>query len=378
VEKMKKTSFTKITALVVTAALSTTLASCSVKTSNSVSTSANSSSGTSTTSTAKIPAKIAAKKSLKFFVVSEIGGDDFTAQYLAGAKAEGKAFDITVDTYSASGDNAKFHDAIAQALTKGYDGFIISHGDDAATVNDVKKIRAKGIPVVSFDSNPDLSKVDGVTLTSQKDEQMVLDSFGQLAQDIDGEGKITYLWVDGFTPMVNRNRIYKALLEKYSSIKEVDRFGVADNNTSVETQNAVAAMLQKYPKGKIKAIFASWDAFAIGASKAIEEANRTDVKVYGIDVSNADLQEIQKKNSPWIATSACDPAEISEIDVRILLQKLAGETTPKYYVVNPTLITKDALIKYGKAVNMKNLDKAVPGWGTSSAFKESWMNSLKK
>lgn len=335
-------------------------------------------SGAAASGSASLPSKLAGKKDLKFFVVSRIGGDDFTAQYLAGAKTEGSGKGITVDTYAANGDDAKFHDAISQALTKQYDGFIISHGDDAATLGDVKTIAAKGIPVVSFDSSPDLAKVDNVTLTSQKDEQMVLDSFGQLVQDIDGAGQIAYLWVDGFTPMVNRNRIYQALTQKYPDIKEVQRFGVADANTSVETQNAVAAILQRYPKGQLPAIFASWDAFAIGASKAVEEAGRTDVKVYGIDVSNADLQEIQKADSPWVATSACDPAEIAAIDVRLLLEKAAGEDTPKYYVVNPTLITKDQLVKYGKAVNMENLSQAVPGWGQSTAFEEAWMSQLKK
>lgn len=357
-------------------AVALTFASCA----NSGTQAGNSSSNTTVSagSASGVPAKIASKKNLRFFVVSEIGGDDFTAQYLAGAKSEGQSKGITIDTYAANGDNAKFHDAIAQALTKGYDGFIVSHGDDTATVDDVKSIAAKKIPVVSFDSNPDLAKISGVTLTSQKDEQMVLDSFGQLVQDNDGEGRIAYLWVDGFTPMVNRNRIYRALLEKYPDIKEVDRFGIADANTSVETQNAVAAMLQKYPQGQLKAIFASWDAFAIGAAKAIREAGRTDVKVYGIDVSNSDLQEIQKSDSPWVATSACDPAEIGSIDIRLLLKKAAGETTPKYYVVNPTLITKDELQKYGKPVNMQNLGEAVPGWGKSTAFEEAWMNSLKK
>lgn len=367
----------KFIALVMAAALAVSFTACKVQTTNTVSSATNTKTSTGSGS-AKVPDKIAAKKNLKFYVASVIGGDDFTAQFLAGAKTEGGKYGITVDTYSANGDYAKFHDAIAQALTKNYDGFIISHGDDAATVDDVKKIEAKGIPVVSFDSNPDLSKVDGVTLTSQEDEQMVLDSFGQLVEDNSGAGNILYLWVDGFTPMVNRNRIYKALLEKYPDIKEVDRYGVADSNTSVETQNAVAAMLQKYPKGKLTAIFASWDAFAIGAAKAVEEAGRTDVKIYGIDVSNADLQEMQKPSSPWVATSACDPAEISAIDLRLLLQKIAGESTPKYYIVKPTLITKDELTSYGKAVNMDNLSKAVPGWGTSTAFEEAWMSALKK
>lgn len=51
-------------------------------------------------------------------VIRKIGGDDHTAQYLAGAKAEGEALGFKVDTYSANGDTAKFHDAIKQAGDK--------------------------------------------------------------------------------------------------------------------------------------------------------------------------------------------------------------------------------------------------------------------
>ncbi|MFB8736168.1 hypothetical protein ACEQPO_28570 [Bacillus sp. SL00103] len=62
----------------------------------------------------------------KIKVIRKIGGDDHTAQFLAGTKAEGEALGFTVDVYTANGDTAKFHDAISQALEENYDGFIIS------------------------------------------------------------------------------------------------------------------------------------------------------------------------------------------------------------------------------------------------------------
>lgn len=328
-------------------------------------------------STATIPSKIAGKQ-LKIMVVRKIGGDDHTAQFLAGAKQEGESYGVTVDTFSANGDSAKFHDAINQALEKNYDGFIISHGDDAATVEDVKKITVKGIPVVAFDSNAEISKIEGVTLTSQDDETLALLSLKKLIQDHDGKANIIYLWVDGFPPMVNRNRVYKALLEKYPSIKEVERFGVAAADTSVQTQNAVAAMLAKHPKGTIDAIFATWDAFAIGAERAVKEAGRSEIKIYGIDVSNADLQAIQEKDSPWVSTAAVDPKLIGAVDLRILLKKIAGESTPKYYDLEAASITQDKLNNGGTAVNMQTLADIIPGWGKTTAFEEPWMNALKE
>lgn len=323
-----------------------------------------------------VPSKIAGKQ-LKIMVVRKIGGDDHTAQFLAGAKQEGESMGYVVDTFSANGDTAKFHDAIAQALEKGYDGFVISHGDDAATVEDIQKITAKGIPVVTFDSNPEAAKIEGVTMTSQDDEALALLSLKKLIQDYNGSAKIVYLWVDGFPPMVNRNRVYKLMQEKYPGLVEIERFGVAAADTSVQTQNAVAAMLAKHPKGEIDAIWATWDAFAIGATRAVKEAGRDEIKVYGIDVSNADLQAIQEKGTPWIATAAVDPKLIGAVNLRILLNKIAGNETPKYYDLEASLITSDKLANANTSVNMQNLADIIPGWGTSTAFEEPWMTALK-
>lgn len=333
--------------------------------------------GTDKASIENLPAAIAEKKDIKLMVIRKIGGDDHTAQYLAGAKQEGESLGFKVDTFSANGDTAKFHDAIAQATDGGYDGVVISHGDDPATVEAVQKLTDKGIPVVAFDSVDELSAIPGVTLTSQDDEALAQFSLDQLVKEKGEEAKIVYLWVDGFPPMIRRNKVYQDTLAKYPGIKEVERFGVANNNTSVDTQNAVAAMLTKHPKGEIDAIFATWDAFAIGAARAIIEAGRTEIKIYGIDVSNADLQVMQEENSPWAATAAVDPKMIGAVNVRLLAKKIAGEETPATYNLEAALIDQAELSKSAEPVNMVSLATIIPGWGTTDAFLEDWMKSLK-
>ncbi|MFZ3591281.1 sugar ABC transporter substrate-binding protein [Bacillus sp. DJP31] len=324
-----------------------------------------------------VPERFANGEGAKIKVIRKIGGDDHTAQFLAGAKEEGEALGFEVDVFTANGDSAKFHDAIEQALTQDYDGFIISHGDDAATVDGVKKLTEAGKSVVTFDSNPDIATVEGVTLTSQNDEELAKLALDQLVKEHNGEANIVYLWVDGFPPMVRRNAVYQDTLKSNPGIKEVERFGVAAADTSVQTQNAVAAMLNKHPKGEIDAIFASWDAFAIGATRAIQEAGRDEIKIYGIDVSNADLQEIQANPSPWKYTAAVDPKLIGAVNLRLLAKKLAGEETPPTYDLEASLISQEDLRKSDGAVNMVNLADIVEGWGTSTAFEEEWMKVLK-
>lgn len=326
----------------------------------------------------KVPERFKDAKDVKIKVIRKIGGDDHTKQFLAGAKEEGEAMGLKVDVYSADGDSKKFHNEINKALEEGYDGFIISHGDDPETIESVKKLVEKGKSVVTFDSNVELEKIDGVTLTSQNDEVLATFAIEQLIEDYDGQANIAYLWVDGFPPMVRRNAVYTEKLQKNPGIKEIERFGVASADTSGETKAAVAEMLKKHPKGELDAIFATWDAFAIGAVEAIKEAGREEVKIYGIDVSNTDLQLMKENESPWKYTAAVDPKLIGALNMRLVAKKIAGEETPKTYNLEAYLIAQDELQVSKKNVSMENLGEVLPGWGLSTELEEDWMKILKE
>ncbi|MDV2683719.1 sugar ABC transporter substrate-binding protein [Alkalihalophilus lindianensis] len=324
-----------------------------------------------------VPERFATGEGSKVKVIRKIGGDDHTAQFLAGVKEEGESIGFNVDIFTANGDTARYHDAISQAIDDDYDGLVLSHGDDAATVDAVQRAVDQGIEVVTFDSNEDLENIEGVTLTSQDDEELASLALEQLVEDFNGGANILYLWVDGFPPMVRRNNVYQNVLNENPGLNELERFGVAAEDTSTQTQNAVSAMLNKYPEGEIDAIFATWDAFAIGAARAIEEAGRHEIKIYGIDVSNADLQVMQQENSAWEYTAAVDPKLIGAINLRILAKKLAGEETPQFYDLEATLISRDDLVQGQGDVNMVSLGELVSGWGQSDEFEEDWIKTLK-
>jgi simple sugar transport system substrate-binding protein len=177
--------------------------------------------------------------------------------------------------------------------------------------------------------------------------------------------------------MERRNVIYEAFKKRYPNIKEIARFGNASQNTALDTQSQMEALLQKYPnKGDIDAVFAPWDEFAKGATRAIKQAGRNEIKVYGIDLSDEDLQLIQEKDSPWAATAATDPADVARLQVRFLYQKVAGEETPQVYSVQPHLVQKSALPE--QKVSMDDIGKYVEGWGRSDAAVSAWMETLKK
>jgi len=315
---------------------------------------------------------------VKVKVIRKIGGDDHTKQFLAGAKEEGEALGLTVDVFSADGDNDKFHNEIKKALEEDYDGFIISHGEDEETVEDIRKLVEKGKSVVTFDSHMDIEKIKGVTVTSQDDEAIATLALEQLIEDFDGQANIVYLWVDGFPPMIRRNVIYQERLAKNLGIKEVGRFGIASPDTSEQTEAAVAELLRQHPKGEIDAIFATWDAFAIGAVRALKEAGREEIKIYGVDVSNADLELMKESGNPWKYTAAVDPKLIGAINMRLVVKKLAGEETPQKYNLEAYLIDQEEIQASKETVTMDNLGEVLPGWGLSTELEEQWMRTLKE
>jgi simple sugar transport system substrate-binding protein len=197
----------------------------------------------------------------------------------------------------------------------------------------------------------------------------------QLSKDIGGKGTIVKIWVAGFAPMERRQIAYKAFIDSNKDIKEIATFGAATANTALDTQAQMEAILKKYPKkGDITAVWAAWDEFAKGATRAIQQAGRTEIKVYGIDLSDEDLQMIQDPKSPWVASAAVDPKDIGRVQVRFLYQKLHGDQTPATVVLDPIFVSRDQLP--ATQVSTADLSKHVKGWGGSEQGYTDWLKQL--
>ncbi|MCM3718679.1 sugar ABC transporter substrate-binding protein [Fictibacillus phosphorivorans] len=329
-------------------------------------------SGNKTNLSSEVPKAL--QKPLKIASINQFSIGTFSSQYISGVKKQVEEFGGEVQIYNADNDLSKMAAYVETAINQQVDGILIDHGRADAIAPSVKKAIAKGIPVVAFDSD---INIPGVTVIDQDDYSLAWSTLRTMAQDLNGKGEIVYVWVGGFTPMERRNTMYEAFKKRYPEIKEIARFGNAGQNTTLDTQSQMEALLQKYPnKGDIDAVFAPWDEFAKGVTRAIQQAGRDEIKVYGIDLSDEDLQLMQEGNSPWTATAATDPADVGKLQVRFLYQKVAGEETPEVYSVQPHLVEKEDLPQ--TKVSMGDIGKYVEGWGKSDAGTSPWMKKLKK
>ncbi|GAA4708146.1 sugar ABC transporter substrate-binding protein [Brevibacillus fulvus] len=284
----------------------------------------------------------------------------FSAQYIAGVKSEVEKNGGQLTVFNADGDLAKMASNLDAAVNQHFDGILIDHGTAEALQQGAQKAVDRKIPLVLFDTD---IKIPGVPIVEQDDEKLAELTLEKLAADTGGKGNIVKIWVAGFPPMEKRQITYAAFQQKYPDLKEVAAFGSATTNTALDTQSQMEAILKKYPnKGDITAVWASWDEFAKGATRAILQAGRTEIKVYGIDMSDEDLQLMQEENSPWVATAAVDPSNIGRLQAETVFKKIKGEQIPDSVKLNPVLVEAKDLPK-DKKVTMGDLSQYVKEWG---------------
>ncbi|UVC30226.1 sugar ABC transporter substrate-binding protein [Pantoea sp. SOD02] len=325
---------------------------------------------------ATVPAVIANHEGpVRIAIIRNLGSDDNTTQFVAGAIQQGRQLGFKVSTFLSNGDDARFQDFVNQAISQKYDGIILSHGKDPYSTALVQRIAAAGIKLSVFDT-PVNTPVEGVTVTAQDDASLAQESLGQIVKDFNGKANIVKLWVAGFPPMERRQVVYEKVLKENPGIHQLETIGAVSSDVQGDTANKIGAILAKYPKGKIDAIWGAWDAFSQGAYKALQENGRTEIKLYSIDVSNQDLQLMHEKNSPWVQTVAVDPKTIGAVNMRLVANKIAGETTPATYEFKASSISQQQLNSQQGAVNVASLNKIIPGWGENSDFIAPWFATL--
>ncbi|GLX68988.1 sugar ABC transporter substrate-binding protein [Paenibacillus glycanilyticus] len=369
-KKWGKVSLTLLVAIILVIA-----SACGNKTNNNNSANSeasnNAAAEASTSPEASGNSELDALKGKKVALVMQFNTGTFSSQYVEGVKEQVEKFGGSVQVFASDNDLAKMSSNLDAAVNQGFDGILIDHGQAGALEQGIKKAQAKGIKVVVFDADV---KIDGVPVLQQDNKSMAELTLEQLAKDAGGKGNIVKVWVAGFAPMERRQLAYKDFQAKYPDIKEIAAFGNA-NNPAMDTQAQMEAILKQYPnKGDITAVWAAWDEFAKGAARAIQQAGRTEIKVYGIDMSDEDLQMIQDKNSPWVASAAVDPKDIGRVQVRTLYKEFKGEPNDPILVLNAVYVSRDALP--AEQVSTTQLSQYVDGWGSSTQNYEDWMKEL--
>jgi simple sugar transport system substrate-binding protein len=300
-----------------------------------------------------------------------------------GAIKEGLYYGIKVDVFTSDGDDVRFQDIVHQCAQQGYQAMIISHGKPQYSYDLVKSVAAKGIKVVTFDTVIQDSSgkgVPGVTTMFQSDQEMARLSLDYICnvlfKGINRPIKVLKLWRGpGIPPFDRRQETYK----KYEDSKKIVTLEVLGPPNPADSEGSlgsvVSSILPKYPKGSVDVIWSAYDAYGRGAYKALIEANRSDIPLVSIDISNQDINFMRSPDKIWKICVATHFPNVGISALRLVALKLNGDATPDQYILQPSVIEATKLTP---DANVTNLDKLIPGYGVNNDNIAPWMAELRK
>lgn len=267
----------------------------------------------------------------------------FFAAMTKGAKQAAAKIGARVNVQDAQLDLANQNNQIDAFMQQGVDLIVISAVDQDGIAPAIQRARAAGIMVVAVDTPA--KGADAVVMTNavQAGEKSCRYLFGQL------HGKGNVLLVDG-TPIqtiIDRIKGCKTVAKQFPGIKIVGQ--QASKNDRASGLAVTTDMLTAHPD--VQGIFGMNDPSALGAVLAVRQAGRTSqIKVTGVDGSPEGVAELERPDSPFIATATQNPAEMVRQAVKIA-QGIANGQPPAHRTV---LIPS-------RLVTRKNVDD-YPGW----------------
>ena len=309
------------------------------------------------------------KGPVKIALVQYSGAGDYFEQWTAGARKQGDAAGFDIQIYDARADSAKQASDMDAAIASGVKGIIVDHGLAGTMCPLIRQATEAGIAVVVYDIEITDCAPKAVE-TEQNDAQLATLVLTQMAKDLGDSIPVGYVNVLGIAPFDRRDVVWKKFVPEH---KWAQKFFVGKFTHAVATDNArlVDAALKAHPG--VKGIFAAYDELAKGAISAIEQ-NGPSVKVaaYGIDISNADIELMTKKDSPWKATGTADPRAVGAAVTRTLALQVAGQLGSKEVVFPGALVTRSFLLE-NRIKNMDDLRARMPALNLANVSSAAWL-----
>lgn len=293
---------------------------------------------------------------------------EFMQMYRAGLEQQAAELGMKVTVFGKQSDAQAQANFVNQAINLGVDGIVVQHGLTETMMGPAQEALDAGIPVVAFDvdlQNPNIPQI------AQNDPQHGRNAINRIVEDFNGDVDMAYVRVAGILPLDKRDGPIREVVAAEPNVNIVAETGTLDSPISVRNADQAKAVLRANPN--IEAYLAPYDEFAKGIVLALEELEMTDsVKVYSIDISTQDIEMMIEPGSPWVMTSAVNPAEMGAASVRALAQVMAGEDVPHDILVEPMIFTGEMLRESG-VINLEQLIEAFPEFATSDAARSPWM-----
>lgn len=330
--------------------------------------------GTVQSAAAKAPAPFDAGE-VHVAIVQNSGQGDYFQQYLNGTKKQAAALKMKLDVYDARGDNAQQASQLDQAIASGVKGIVVRHGFPDTLCPGVNKAIDQGIKVVIYDVEIQKCAPRAVQ-TQQSDAKMASLVLDQMVKDIGTDKPVGYVNIAGIAPLDRRDVVWNDYLAKNKWTQKF-KTGKYTDSTASDTAPMVDSGLKANPD--VVAVYAPYDELTKATLTALAQNPnlKGKVKVYGADISNADIELMIADGSPWIATGATDPNAIGAAVLRTLALHMAGTVGGGSKVDFPPILVTAENLKAKKIKNMDDLRAAEPSLNIADVSGADWIPSVK-
>lgn len=271
-------------------------------------------------------------------MVQDLSNPFFAAMQDA-VEQKGEELGIEVNVQDGRQDLAAQNDQIDAFIQQGVDVILLNAVDSEGIASAVARAKAEGIIVIAVDVGAE--GADATVTTDNVEAGKVACEY--LIEQMGGEGNM--LIVDGtpITSVQDRVEGCEQVLEEYPDVEVVGK--QAGNNDRATALRLATDMLTA--NSDVDGIFGINDPSALGATLAVEQADRSGIQITGVDGAPEAVTELQKEESPFIGTSAQDPGRLALEGLEIAQQIADGKEPEDTEMLIPTkLITADNVDSY--------------------------------
>ena len=325
---------------------------------------------TATAAAAEKPAPFD-KGPLKIALVQYSGAGDYFELWTKGARKQADAVDLSMQRYDAQADDARQAADMKTAIKSRVAGIIVDHGRSPTLCPLINQATDAGIAVVVYDVKVADCAPKAVE-TAQNDADLATLVLTQMAKDIGESVPVGYVNPFVIAPLERRDVVWKKFVadHKWKQKFEVGKFS---HEVAADNARLAAAALKQHPE--VKAVFAPYDELTKGTVTAIQQNKlASKVAAYGIDISDADIELMTKKDSPWKATATTDPSAIGAAVTRTMALELSGQLGRKQVVFPGILVTQIFLLRE-QIKNMDDLRAKLPDLNLAKVSSAAWIKS---
>ena len=246
-----------------------------------------------------------------------------------------KALGVECDVHFCNGDFNAWQDRISACAAAGYDGLLVSHGNQDGSYTFLKGITEQypDLKIVCFDTqfytDGEYQKLPGVTQLFQQDKSLVTVLLDAMIDKF-GEGvRLIKVWRGpNYNSPFDRREVGWQEYEQAGKIKTVGE--VQPLQDTLDSANSVmAAYLQSVNREDVDGVVVYYDLYGQGVYNAITEdpnfSGENALPMASVDIDQVDVTNMQNHPEIWMAAGTTDWTMNGEIAMRLLLLEIANE-----------------------------------------------------